>query len=144
MLAGDFSTVASAQCRAEGNLTLPAALGFVNNRINPALLSPAAVNIARRLPTTTDPCGQISYSRSTKPEETQPIGRVDVQLNQNHSLFGRYMLSTTFWDPAFGNSPDNILSSGGPAGSGGRDNYSHSLVIGDTLVLSNTVVNNLR
>src|SRR5688572_21751239 len=103
MLAGDFSVVASAQCRAAGNLTLPAALGFVNNRINPALLSPAAVNIARRLPTTTDPCGQISYSRSTKPEETQPIGRVDVQLNQNHSLFGRYMLSTTFWDPAFGN-----------------------------------------
>ncbi|NOT27368.1 MAG: carboxypeptidase regulatory-like domain-containing protein [Acidobacteria bacterium] len=144
MLAGDFTTVASAQCRAQGNLVLPAALGFVNNRINPALLSPAAVAIAKRLPTTTDPCGQISYSRSTKPEEKQPIGRVDVQLNQNHSLFGRYMLSTTYWDPAFSNTPDNILSNGGLAGSGGRDNYSHSLVVGDTLVLSNTVVNNLR
>ena len=46
MLAGDFSTVASAQCRAQGNLMLPAALGFVNNRINPALLSPAARNIS--------------------------------------------------------------------------------------------------
>ena len=55
MLAGDFSTVASAQCRAQGNLTLPAALGFVNNRIDPALFSPAAVKIARMLPTTTDP-----------------------------------------------------------------------------------------
>ena len=85
-----------------------------------------------------------SHSRSTKPKDGQPIARLDVQLNQNHSLFGRYMFSTTFWDPAFGNSPDNILASGGPAGSGGRDNYSHSLVIGDTLVLSNTVVNNLR
>jgi len=144
MLAGDFSTVASAQCRAQGNLTLPAALGFVNNRIDPRLLSPAAVNIARRLPTTNDPCGQISYSRKTEPREGQPIARLDVQLNQNHSIFGRYMLSTTFWEPAFGNSPDNILSSGGPAGSGGRDNYSHSFVVGDTLVLSNTVVNNLR
>src|SRR5678815_104211 len=44
MLAGDFSTVASAQCRAQGNLTLPATLGFVNNQINPALFSPAAVS----------------------------------------------------------------------------------------------------
>ena len=40
MLAGDFSTVASAQCRAQGNLTLPAALGFVNNRIDPTAPQP--------------------------------------------------------------------------------------------------------
>jgi len=47
MLAGDFSTVASSQCRAQGNLTLPAALGFANNQINPALFSPAAVKSRR-------------------------------------------------------------------------------------------------
>ena len=76
MLSGDFSIVASERCRAQGNLTLPAALGFVNNRIDPALLSPAAVNIARRLPTTSDPCGQIAYPRPTKPREGQPIGRL--------------------------------------------------------------------
>src|SRR4030095_3300484 len=98
MLQGDFSTVASAQCRAQGNLTLPAALGFVNNRINPALFSPAAVNIAKRLPTTTDPCGRTTYSRQTKPDERQSIAKVDWQMSQNHSLFGRYMLTTTFWD----------------------------------------------
>ena len=40
MLSGDFSAVASAQCRAQGNLTLPPALGFVNNRINPSQFSP--------------------------------------------------------------------------------------------------------
>src|SRR5512138_33042 len=74
MLQGDFSTVASAQCRAQGNLTLPAALGFTNNRIDPALLSPAAVKIAKMLPATTDPCGQIAYSQTTKPRESQPIG----------------------------------------------------------------------
>ena len=67
-----------------------------------------------------------------------------MQLNQNHSLFGRYMMSTTFWAPALSNSPENILANGGPAGSGGRDNYSHSFVVGDTMVLSNTVVNNIR
>ena len=143
MLQGDFSTVASAQCRAQGNLTLPAALGFVNNRIDPSLLSPAALNIARRLPTTSDPCGQIAYQRQTKPQEHQPIGRLDVQLTQNHSLFARYMLSTTFWDPAFSNTPDNVLSASGN-GAGGRDNAQHSFVLGDTIVLSNNVVNNVR
>ena len=140
MLNGDFTTVASAQCRAQGNLALPPALGFVNNRINPALFSPAAVKIAGLLPTTSDPCGQIAYSRPTKPTEDMPIGRIDWQLNPNHSLFARYMLSTTFWDPAFENADGNILA----ATLGGRDNTVHSLAIGDSMVLSNSMVNNIR
>jgi hypothetical protein len=140
MLAGDFTTVASAQCRAQGNLALNPAIGFVNNRIDPALLSPAAVRIARMLPTTSDPCGQIAYSRPTKPREGQSIGKIDWQVSQNHSLFGRYMLSTTFWDPAFENADGNILA----ATLGGRDNSQNSFVVGDTMVLSNTIVNNIR
>lgn len=145
MLNGDFSAVASAQCRAQGNLALPAALGFVNNQIDPARFSPAAVRIARMLPTTTDPCGRIAYSRTTKPREAQPIGRVDWQMSQAHQLFARYQLSTTFWDPALKNSPDNILAAGGGgAGAGGRDNAQHSLAIGDTWIMSSTVVNNVR
>jgi hypothetical protein len=143
MLGGDFSTVASAQCRAQGNLTLPAALGFVNNRIDPAQLSPAAINIARRLPAATDPCGRITYSRRLEPREGQSLGRVDWQIAQNQSLFARYMLTTTFWDPALTHTPDNVLVPGS-AGGGGRDNSSHSLAVGHTQVLSNTMVNNLR
>jgi hypothetical protein len=140
MLSGDFSAAASAQCRAQGNLTLPAALGFAGNRINPALLSPAAVRIARLLPTTSDPCGQISYSRPTNPVEGQPIARLDWRLNKTHTLFARYMLSTTFWEPAFANANGNILA----ATLGGRDNSQHSLAIGDSMVLNNTTVNNIR
>jgi hypothetical protein len=140
MLAGDFSTVASGQCRAQGNLTLPAALGFVNNQINPALFSPAAVKIAKMLPPTTDPCGQIAYSQTTKPRESQPIGRVDWQVNPSHQVFARYQLSTTFWDPAYLNSDGNLLS----ATLGGRDNAQHSLAVGETWVISNTMINNVR
>jgi hypothetical protein len=143
MLAGDFSQVASAACRPQGNLTLPAALGFANNSISPALLSPAAVNISRRLPTTADPCGRITYSRQTKPHEGQGLGRVDWQINQNQSLFARYMRTTTFWEPALLNSPDNILVAGA-TGAGGRDSYSHSVAVGYTQVLSSTAVNNVR
>jgi hypothetical protein len=70
---------------------------------------------------------------------------MDWQITQSHSLFGRYMLSTTFWDPALANDPDNILTAGGGgAGAGGRDNTQHSFVLGDTMVLSNTMVNNVR
>src|SRR5580765_2732523 len=143
MLNGDFSTIASAQCRAQGNLALPAALGFVNNQINPALLSPAALAIARKLPTTTDPCGQIAYSQTTRPIEHQPIGRVDIQLSQKHQVFGRYMLSMTKWDPPFLNSGGNILSAAG-TGAGGRDNKQQSMVVGDTYVFSPSVVNSAR
>src|SRR4030095_16218791 len=76
----------------------------------------------------------------TNPRENQPIGRIDWQLTPNHSLFARYMLSTVFWEPSFENANGNILA----ATLGGRDNTQHSLAIGDAMVLSNAMVNNIR
>jgi hypothetical protein len=138
MLAGDFTTVASAQCRAAGDLALRAP--FVNNRISPAAFSPAAVRIAQKLPQTTDPCGRIAFQRTTKPEEGQSIGKVDWQISQKNSLFARYMRTTTFFQSAFDNSNGNPLTSA----IGGRDSYSVSGAVGETMVLSNTMVNNVR
>jgi hypothetical protein len=137
MLAGDFTQVASAACVARGNLTLPAP--FANNRIDPALFSPAAVRVARELPPTSDPCGRITYSRQTKPREGQAIGKIDWQITPTHSLFGRYLRTTTFWEPSYTNT-GNILATT----LGGRDSAVHSLAVGDTMVLSNTTVNNIR
>lgn len=141
MLAGDFTQVASSACRTQGNLSLSAP--FVGNRVDPSLLSPAAVKIAQKLPTTTDPCGRITYSRELNPREGQSIGRVDWQISQSQSLFARYLRTTTFWDPAFSNTPDNILVAG-TSGGGGRDSDSQSLAVGHTQVLSSTTVNNIR
>ncbi len=137
MMAGDFTAFASPACNRGTQITLRAP--FVNNSLAPAQINPAALAIARRLPATTDPCGRTTYSSPTKPVETQSIGKVDWQITQNHSLFGRYMLTTTFYDPPFANN-GNILS----ASLGGRDSDAKSLAIGDTMVLSNTMVNNLR
>ena len=64
MLAGDFTTFASPRARAAARSR---SAPFVNNRIDPALFSPAAVNLASRLPKTTDPCGQITYSAARRP-----------------------------------------------------------------------------
>ena len=65
---------------------------------------------------------------------------MDMQLNQNHSLFARYMLTTILWTPPLELQPDNLLVSS----QGGRDNIAHSFTAGDTLVLSNTMVNAFR
>ena len=137
MMAGDFTAAASAACNTRGAVALGAP--FVNNRITAAQISPAALAISKRLPTTDDPCGRVTYSNPTKPIENQTIGKVDWQINQNHSLFGRYIGSTTFWDPPFLNS-GNLLSTS----LGGRDSDARSLAIGDTMVLTNNLVNNVR
>ena len=82
MLAGDFTTFASPACQGR-QVNLGA--GFVGNRIDPARFSPAAVKMAGFLPKTTDPCGQITYSQPDDRDEGQYVGRVDYQLNTNHS-----------------------------------------------------------
>ena len=138
MLAGDFTQYASAQCNTTGAVNLRAP--FVNNRLNPALLSPAALKLTSHLPTTTDPCGRVTYSRSRPQDESQYVGKVDMQLSPNHSLFGRYMLTTSKWTPPFQLQPENTLVSS----QGGRDNKAHSFTVGDTMVLSNATVNALR
>jgi len=139
MLAGDFTAYASAACNARGAVTLSAAAGFANNRIDPSRLSPAAVALAKRLPQATDPCGRTTYSNPTKPIENQSIGKVDWQINQNHSLFGRIIYTTTFWDPPYVNN-NNLLSTS----LGGRDSDARSVAIGDAMVLSSSLVNNIR
>jgi hypothetical protein len=137
MLAGDFTTIASAACNTRGNIALSAP--FVGNRIDPALLSPAAVRIAQQLPEPLDGCGRVQVTNPRSIGEHQAIGKVDFQVSQNHSIFGRYMATSFFHDPPFAES-QNILSTT----LGGRDNLAQSIAIGDTMVLSNTVVNNIR
>jgi hypothetical protein len=138
MLAGDFTTFASPTCTGGRQVNLGG--GFVNNRIDPARFSPAALKLASKLPSTTDPCGQITYSTTDDSNEGQALGRIDYQWNSNHSIFGRYM--TTFFrrDPAYQGEGDNILKAEGD----GLKNLTHSLTLGDTMVFGPTAVNAIR
>jgi hypothetical protein len=137
MLAGDFTQFASAACQGRDvQLRAP----FVNNRVSPALFSPAAMNLARRLPSTTDPCGEITYQTSNSSDQWQGVGRIDFQMSPNHSLFGRYII-TSYEEPApFSLTPDNVLTTGTP----GLDNLAQSAAVGSTLVFGNNKVNSLR
>src|SRR5439155_16831783 len=97
--------------------------GFVGNRINPALFSPAAMNLARRRPTATDPCGQIMYTTTGDSNEGQGIGRLDYQWTNDHTVFGRYMATFVKKSPAYEGGSDNVLK----AADSGIDNLAHAL-----------------
>jgi hypothetical protein len=137
MLTGDFTAFASPACQGR-NVALGAP--FVGNRVAPALFSPAALNLVRRLPATTDPCGQITYTTSDDRDEQQAVGRVDYQWSQNHSLFGRYMMTGHQKPAPFSQDPDNVLTTGTP----GLDNLAQSVAAGSTVVFGNNTVNSIR
>ena len=137
MLAGDFTTFASAACQAGTAVTLRAP--FVGNRVSPTAFSPAALNLAGRLPKTSDPCGETLYSIPLDRSEGQFVSRVDYQLNSNHSIFGRYMTTTDGTLAAFART-SNPLTTVEPA----LDNMQQALTLGDTQVFGTNAVNSIR
>ena len=141
MLAGDFSQYWQSCNGPVGGLR--GVFTGTQNRIDPSRLSPAALKIAEHLPKPTDPadpCGRFNYSRSRPQDEQQYIGKVDLQLTPNHSLFGRVIETRVKWTPPLQLQPDNVLVSS----QGGRDNKAHALTLGDTMVLTNNTVNAIR
>jgi hypothetical protein len=87
-----------------------------------------------------DPCGRFNYSQSRPQDEQQYIGKVDLQLTPNHSMFGRVIETRVKWTPPLELRPENILVSS----QGGRDNKAHAITVGDTLVINNNTVNAVR
>ncbi len=137
MMAGDFTAFASPACNSGRQITLRAP--FVNNRINPALFSPAAVKTVAKLPSTTDPCGEIRYGLPGNGKEGQTVARVDFQWSANRTLFGRYMATFEKRPPPYSQT-DNILTTS----VAGRDTLAQSLALGDTTVFGSNGVNSLR
>ena len=137
MLAGDFTAYASAACN--GGRALNLAAPFVGNRIDPSRFSPAALNIIKKLPATTDPCGQTTYASTQNEDDHQPVARVDYQLSQKQSIFGRYLGTRIIIPPGYTDG-GNILTSN----TAGSYNLMHSASVGDTMVLSQNLVNAVR
>ena len=138
MLAGDFTAIASPQCNGGRQINLPAP--FAGNRIDPARFSPAALNITKRLPSTTDPCGEITYASTEDQDEHQPVARIDYQLSRGQLIFGRYLGTRITIPPGYGGGSDNILKTN----TAGSYNLLHSVSVGDTMVLTSALVNSVR
>ena len=139
MLAGDFSAFTSPACNRGQQITLRAP--FVNNRVNPSLYSPAAMNIARQLPSTTDPCGDIRFSSPQHYDQGQVVAKVDYQGGGSHSIFGRYMLTFDDLLPGWPKS-GNVLTT--RAEDAASNHSAHSLTMGDTVVFGSNTVNAFR
>jgi hypothetical protein len=141
MLAGDFSAIASADCNTlKRAIVLPASQGFVDNQISPSLFSVPALNIVKLsgFPTTTNPCGQISFGRRTASNQFDSLGRVDYQKSDKHSLFFRYLQARL--DQPSDHDPKNLLS-----GSTADLNFrTQSVVLGDTYLIGANMVNSFR
>ena len=107
MLAGDFTAFTSPACNRGQQITLRGP--FVNNQIDPRMFSPAAMAIARQLPITADPCGDVRFSAPLSYDQSQIVTKVDYQGSGGHSIFGRYMLTFDEQVPAWPKS-GNVLT----------------------------------
>jgi len=133
MLAGDFTKVAALRTISpvDGTPT-----GFVNNRIDPALFSPVALNISKRLPKAQDDTGLVTYGTPNRTDEKQIVSKIDWQVNPKHSVMGR-ILFTNFKQPQpYDLAPDNVLS----VSRTDRNEWAYSYAIGDTWLVSPTTV----
>ena len=138
MLQGDFTTFASAACNQGTPKILSAAQGFVGNKISPTLLNPVALNFAKTLPTPLDQCGTVKYGYVTNQNEGLPVGRMDWQKSQKHSIFGRFSAGTLKVDSTFdGKNPLSINTYG-------VDDLDYQLGIGDTYLIGANLVSSLR
>jgi hypothetical protein len=140
MLSGDFTAFASAACNAGTARTLGAP--FVGNRVSPSLFSKAALNITAKIPSTDDPCGLVQYGLPAATDEGQYVGKIDYQLNNKHSLFGRYIGTKVFTPPPFSlaDAQQNLLVTR----QGGRDNLAQSVTLGENFVVSPNTLNSVR
>ncbi len=141
-LSGDFSQLESATCQSNGKARtiLNPATGqpFPNSMVPVSLFNPQALAILKYVPTSSNPCGQITYAVPSPEDENQYIGRVDWTISTKHSLFGRY------FNTALSNPPapfDNNLLLTSRAG---LTDTSESLVLGDTYTFSPTFLNSLH
>ena len=101
MIGGDFTTFASAACNNGTPRTLLApftnggkdASGNTIWKAPGGSLSPAAINIAKRLPAPVNGCGLTLFGNINHENDHQAPVRIDYQVNEKQTLFARYMIT---------------------------------------------------
>ncbi|MGH9383301.1 MAG: carboxypeptidase regulatory-like domain-containing protein [Vicinamibacterales bacterium] len=137
MLAGDFTAFASPACNAGRQVALTG--GFTDNRIDPARLSPVALNYSKYLPTASaDPCGRVQYGIPNNNTEHQSLAKVDYTLSSSQSALVRYLYAV-YENPATFDGK-NVLT----LSRTGQKNQAHSIVVGHNMILSSSFLNSLR
>jgi len=140
MLAGDFSTFASAQCQGT-NRTLKTPFTTINGKPNQlATINPVALKLASYLPAAQDECGRyLSYSPVSTSDWQIPI-RFDGQINDKQTVFFRYLGSKQNQIPPHQLNPDNVTI----VGTNGLEDMATSMSAGHTWVVNSNMVNSFR
>ena len=139
MASGDFTAIASAACNNGTAVNLPTSLGFSNNKlVSLSSLNSVSLNIFKTLPPTADPCGRTTYSLLGNQDEDLITGKVDYQVNEKHTIFGR----VTSAKLNVGSTYDGVnpLSLNTYA----LNDFDYGVALGDTWVISPRLVNSLR
>ena len=137
-LQGDFTAWASPQCQNGQQLNLRGP--FVGNKVNPNLFSPAALKIAAMLPAGSGPCGLVIQTIPVHENDHQAPVRVDYQLNDKQTLFGRFMIARQDAVVPYTLEPDNVLAADGV----GNDDLATATTLGHTYLINPNVVNSTR
>ena len=136
MLAGDFTKITSPACNNGKQITLK--LPFVNNTISASQLSaPALKMLTYGYGTAEDDCGTVHFGSLNSFSSQYGVGKMDYQINAQHSIFGRYFGAHSFAPPTYTGTPLSITQ---PS----PDNMVTSAVLGDTYVISSRTINSLR
>jgi len=142
MLSGDFSTFASAACQGR-NVTLGAPFTTINgkpNQLPGSQISPVALKIASFLPTPINSCGQFPTSTLTSQYYWQIPARVDFQLNDKQTIFGRYIATKQNQALPYALTPNNLLTASGNL----ADDLAQSFTLGHTWLISPSKINSIR
>ena len=136
MLTGDFTKITSPACNNGKQITLKTP--FVNNTISASQLSaPALKMLTYGYGTAEDDCGTVHFGSLNSFSSQYGVGKMDYQINAQHSIFGRYFGAHSFAPPTYTGTPLSITQ---PS----PDNMVTSAVLGDTYVISSRTINSLR
>jgi hypothetical protein len=134
MLSGNFTAAQNAGCFTAAP-TGPLAGGTT---IPSSSLSSVALAYGKYLPSSTDPCGKITYAIPAPQSDRQALGRVDYSMSSRQLLFGRYFFARNSQPgPPLDNNALNTAV-------GGVLNEVQSFVLGHTFTISSSIVNSFR
>jgi hypothetical protein len=141
-LGGDFSALDGAGCQAKGTprTIVDPTTGnpLPNDQIATSRFDPAAVALAKYLPHSASPCGQVTYGIPVQSNESQYVSRVDWIINPKHTLYGRYFVDNytlaAFFDPH-----DILVTS-----VSGNVERAQTFVLGENWTINPATVNSLH
>ena len=147
MIKGDFTKYETAGCGRPAPLAAPFGTnGFAANTVDPALLSAPAVYIsnaflksAQSVGANPDACGNVVYNTPFYQNNTEYEFKIDYTINDKHSMFLRDLYSKEH-QPTLTDVSNNLLLSANT----GFDTPSYSYALGETWVVSSTMVNSAR